>query len=121
MGGRTRHRLGPGGASALLVAFVRRSASHHDPVFDLDLFRVRSFATANAATFIFALGFYAALLTGVEFLSNEWRWSIIQTGFAVAPTPVVAAVTSIVSSRLVDKVGRRFDPLALPAGNCFPR
>ena len=91
----------------LLVAFVLRSLRHHDPVFDLDLFRVRSFATANIATFTFALGFYAALLTGVEFLSNEWRWSVIQTGFGVAPTPVVAAVTSIVSSRLVDKVGHR--------------
>jgi EmrB/QacA subfamily drug resistance transporter len=92
---------------ALLEAFVRRSERHHDPVFDLDLFRVRSFATANAATFIFALGFYAALLTGVEFLTNVWHWSVIETGFGVAPTPVVAAVASVISGNFVDRLGHR--------------
>jgi EmrB/QacA subfamily drug resistance transporter len=95
----------------LLAAFVRRSERYHDPVFDLDLFRVRSFATANAATFIFALGFYAALLTGVEFLANVWGWSVIETGFGVAPTPVVAAVASVISGNLVDRLGHR--PIAI--------
>ena len=92
---------------SLLVAFVLRSERHHNPVFDLDLFRVRSFATANAATFVFALGFFAALLTGVEFLSRVWGWSVLQTGFGIAPTPIVAAATSVIVGNHVARVGHR--------------
>ena len=92
---------------SLLAAFVLRSVRHDDPVIDLELFRVRSFATANAATFIFALGFFAALLTGVEFLTHVWGWSVIKTGFGIAPTPVVGAIASVIAGNLVNRVGHR--------------
>jgi hypothetical protein len=53
-------------ASALLLGlFLWRSSRHPAPVIELSLFRVRSFAVANAGGFVFALGFYALLLCNV--------------------------------------------------------
>jgi MFS family permease len=49
--------LGAFAASVLLLlAFVWRSARHPAPVIELSLFRVRSFAVANAGGFVFVLG-----------------------------------------------------------------
>ena len=48
-------------AGALVVGtiFLWRSARHPEPVLDLTLFRARSFSVANAATFLYAMGFFA--------------------------------------------------------------
>ncbi len=44
-------------SAILLAAFLRRSTRHRAPVIELTLFRVRSFAVANAGGFVFATGF----------------------------------------------------------------
>lgn len=64
---------------ALLGFFVRRSARHPVPVFELALFRVRSFAAANAALFVFSTGFYALLPANVLFLTSQLALLIIQS------------------------------------------
>src|SRR5918997_506113 len=46
-------------AVALLPVVVARSRRHPSPVFELALFRVRSFAVANAGMFTFSTAFYA--------------------------------------------------------------
>ena len=50
------------GAVVVGAAFLRRSARHPEPVLDLTLFRSRSFSVANAATVLYAMGFFAMLL-----------------------------------------------------------
>lgn len=80
-----------GGSVLLLVAFVWRSARHPAPVIELSLFRVRSFAVANAGGFVFALGFFAYLLCGVLFLTGVWHYSILKAGFALTTGPLTAA------------------------------
>jgi EmrB/QacA subfamily drug resistance transporter len=52
-------------ASALLLGLFLWRSSRHPAVVELSLFRVRSFAVANAGGFVFALGFYALLLCNV--------------------------------------------------------
>jgi EmrB/QacA subfamily drug resistance transporter len=89
------HILGSFAASAvLLVAFLRRSARHRAPVIELSLFRVRSFAVANAGGFVFATGFYALLLCNVLFLTGFWHYSILRAGVALTPGPLTAAPRS---------------------------
>ena len=46
------------------------------------LFRVRSFAVANAGDVRFSTAFYALLLGNVLFLTEVWGYSMLTAGFA---------------------------------------
>ena len=89
------------------AAFVRRSARHPAPVLDLSLFAERSFAVANAATLLYAMGFFAMLLGNILFLTGVWHWSILAAGLAVTPGPLVVAAVSWPAGRLAARVGFR--------------
>jgi EmrB/QacA subfamily drug resistance transporter len=110
--------LGSFAASAILLAlFIWRSSSHRAPVIELALFRVRSFAVANAGGFVFALGFYALLLCNVLFLTGVWGYSIVKAGVALTPGPLMAAVAAPIGGRLSDRFGQRV--VAVPGGLLF--
>jgi EmrB/QacA subfamily drug resistance transporter len=104
-------------AVLLLSAFFVRSARHAAPVVELGLLRVRSFAVANAGVFLFALGFYAVLLSNILFLTSVWGWSVLKAGVAVTPGPLMAALTAVIGGRLADRYGQRV--IALPGGLIF--
>jgi EmrB/QacA subfamily drug resistance transporter len=110
--------LGSLAAGALMfVAFVWRSARHRAPVFELSLFRVRSFAVANLGGFVFAFGFYALLLCNVLFLTGVWGYSILRAGVALTPGPLMAALFAPIGGRLADRFGQRV--VAVPGGLLF--
>jgi EmrB/QacA subfamily drug resistance transporter len=110
--------LGAFATSALLLAaVVWRSAGHTAPVIELSLFRVRSFAVANAGGFVFALGFYALLLCNVLFLTGVWGYSILKAGVLLTPGPLAAAVAAPLGGRLSDRFGQRL--VAVPGGFLF--
>jgi EmrB/QacA subfamily drug resistance transporter len=105
----------------LLIALVYRSSTHKAPVFELSLFKVRSFSVAVTGTFLFSLAFYALLLCNILFLTQVWHYSILNAGFAVTPGPLMAAVSASFSGRFADRHGQRV--LAIPgpivfAGGC---
>jgi EmrB/QacA subfamily drug resistance transporter len=104
-------------SAALLAFFVARSARHRAPVIELSLFRVRSFAVANAGGFVFASGFYAMLLCNVLFLTGVWHYSILQAGAALTPGPLLAAVAAPIGGRLSDRFGQRV--VAVPGSLLF--
>src|SRR4051794_31408289 len=81
--GSARVLVAIGAGIALLVLFAIRSSRHPAPVVEPALFRVRSFAVANAGAFAFALGFYAFLLGNVLFLTGVWHYSVLTAGFAL--------------------------------------
>jgi MFS family permease len=86
-------------------------------VIELSLFRVRSFAVANAGGFVFASGFYALLLCNVLFLTGVWHYSILKAGLALTPGPLLAAVAAPVGGRLSDRFGQRV--VAVPGSLLF--
>jgi EmrB/QacA subfamily drug resistance transporter len=87
--------------------FLYRSAHHPEPVLDLTLFSARSFSVTNAATVLYAMGFYAMLLGNVLFLTGVWHYSILRAGLAITPGPLVVAVVSGPAGRLAGSVGFR--------------
>jgi EmrB/QacA subfamily drug resistance transporter len=110
--------VGAFAASAALVAvFLWRSARHRAPVIELSLFRVRSFAVANAGGFVFATGFYALLLCNVLFLTGVWHYSILRAGVALTPGPLMAALAAPIGGRLSDRFGQRL--VAIPGSLLF--
>ena len=96
-----------GTAVVLLAVFLRRSARHAEPVLDLTLFRSRTFAVANLATLLYAMGFFAMLLGNILFLTGVWHYSILVAGLAVTPGPLVVAVVSGPAGKLAGRIGFR--------------
>ncbi|HEY7633068.1 MAG TPA: DHA2 family efflux MFS transporter permease subunit [Thermoleophilaceae bacterium] len=101
----------------LLVALIYRSSTHRAPVFELSLFKVRSFSVAVTGTFLFSLAFYALLLCNILFLTEVWNYSILKAGFAVTPGPLMAAVSAAVAGRISDRYGQRV--MAVPGPLVF--
>jgi EmrB/QacA subfamily drug resistance transporter len=95
------------GALVLAALFLRRSARHREPVLDLSLFEARSFSVANAATLLYAMGFFAMLLGNILFLTSVWHYSILRAGLAVTPGPLVVAVVSGPAGKLAARFGFR--------------
>ena len=89
----------------LLSLFVVRSHRHPAPLFDLGLFRLRSYLVGNLGTVAFATAFFAWLIMLPEFLQRSWEWSVLKSGFAIAPGPMVSSMFAPLAGRLADRIG----------------
>jgi EmrB/QacA subfamily drug resistance transporter len=100
--------------AALVVAFVGRSRSVPNPVVRMELFGVRNFRWANAATIVYAVGFNAMFLGNILFLTRVWHYSILRAGLAVSLGPLIVATTAPRFGKLAGRVGQR--RLLVPGG-----
>ncbi|HEX6388991.1 MAG TPA: DHA2 family efflux MFS transporter permease subunit [Solirubrobacteraceae bacterium] len=91
----------------LFGGVVQRSLTHHSPVVDPAMVRVRGFTLAVVGSIAFFVGFATMLLAGVLLLTNAWHESVLTAGLMLAPGPTMAAAFSIPSARLATKVGYR--------------
>src|ERR1700728_1613759 len=105
------------GAVILAAVFVYRSGRHPQPVIDLTLFSDRSFAAANAATLVYAAGFFAILLGNILFLTGVWHYSIMRAGLSVTPGPLVVAVVAGPAGKLATRIG--FRPVIMAGAACM--
>ncbi len=92
----------------LLPVVVWRSARHPAPLLDLTLFRARSFSVATAAFWFYSLGFTAGFLLNSFLLQRLWGMSVLATGFALTPGPIVGALSSAPLGSLSDRIGHRW-------------
>ncbi|MBV8481037.1 MAG: DHA2 family efflux MFS transporter permease subunit [Actinobacteria bacterium] len=104
-------------AAVASVAFVVQSARSPRPLVELSLFRIRSFAVATLGAFIFALSFFALLLSNALFLTGVWHYSTIRAGIALTPGPLMATACSPIAGKLSDRFGQRL--VAVPGGLLF--
>ena len=95
--GRTVLALGSGLLAS--AGAIARSAGHPAPAIQVDLWRSRTYAAANAVSLLFGVGLYAWLLVGVLFLTEAWGFSELEAGFAMTPGAVVAAAVGFGVSR----------------------
>ena len=100
-------------AAVFTAATAARSAHHPSPVLEPAILRIRTFRSANAAFFVFSIGFYALLLGNILFLTEAWHYSLLEAGFAVSPAPLMAAVAAATGGRLTGRFGSR--SVAVPA------
>ena len=91
--------------AALIVVFVLRSRRHPAPLFDLELFRLRTYAVANVGQVFFVSAFFAWLVLLPTYIQSTWEWSVLRTGFAIAPSPLLSFVISPMAGRWADRNG----------------
>jgi EmrB/QacA subfamily drug resistance transporter len=92
-------------AVVLILAFVTRSRRHPEPLFDLGLFKLHSFKIGSIGTVFFIVAFFSWLISLPTFLQGAWGWSVLKTGFAIAPGPFLCAFLSPIGGRLAERVG----------------
>jgi EmrB/QacA subfamily drug resistance transporter len=93
------------GAVALLGWFLLRSSRHLSPVVELSLLRLRRFRLAGAATLVYSAGFSAMLLSTILWSQTGWHWGPLRSGLALAPGPLMVPIFSILSGRLIARIG----------------
>ncbi len=90
---------------AFVSIFIVRSRRHPRPLFDLELLAHRSYAVGNLGGVLFTAAFFGWLVTFPEFIQRTWDWSVLRTGFAIAPGPMIATIVSPFTGRLADRIG----------------
>lgn len=110
-------------ALATGVITVWRTITHPHALIEANLFHTRQFTAATVALFFFFLAFAAWLLLNVLLFEDQWHWSVIRTGLALVPGPLMAAVFAINAGRIAGRVGRTvpaiIGPLLFTAGGAF--
>jgi EmrB/QacA subfamily drug resistance transporter len=105
--------IGTLAAGALAAAAtVTRTLRHPHALIEASLFRSREFASAAIALFLFFVAFSVFLLITVLFLQDQWGYSALRTGLAIAPGPMTAAVFAFSSGRIAARFGRVLPALA---------
>jgi EmrB/QacA subfamily drug resistance transporter len=85
--------------------FFRRSSRHPSPIVEIALLRIRTFAWANATSLAFSVAFGANLLLSILWMQQVWHFSALETGFAVAPGPLMVQPFNVVAGALSKRIG----------------
>jgi EmrB/QacA subfamily drug resistance transporter len=91
-------------AAVLLAAFVVVEARIAQPMFDLSLFRLPTFAGGNIAAFGVSAGIFSVLLYIILYLQDVLGYSALQTGLRALLLSGGILVTSGVAGRLTSRV-----------------
>jgi len=94
-----------GAASA--AAAVQRSRRLPAPAIETSLWKHRTFALANAASFLYGASLYAWMLLGVLVLTQLWHYSELQAGLAMTPGAIAASIAAIAAGRRRGRSGPR--------------
>lgn len=92
-------------AATIGLVFVLRCRTHPDPVLDLALLRLRFVTAANVAGLLFSMGFFAMFFTNVQWLQGVWGYSVVASGMAMVPGPLMAAVFAAPAGRWAQQYG----------------
>jgi EmrB/QacA subfamily drug resistance transporter len=92
-------------ALAAGAAFFVRSARHPSPVLELSLLRVRTYALALLCTILFSAAFAGMLLSVVLWAQEQWGWTALRTGVAIAPGPLMVPLFAVAAGPLIARAG----------------
>jgi EmrB/QacA subfamily drug resistance transporter len=94
---------------AVLAGFAgweRRSARRGEPVFDLSLFRLRSYTLGSIIALLYFAGFTAIFFILTLFLQNGLHYSALLAGVSVTPFALGSVVAATFGGHEVNRYGR---------------
>ncbi len=100
--------LVPAGLAVLagFTGWEYRYRRRGQPVFDLALFRLRSYTLGAVIALSYFAGFTAIFFVLTLYLQNGLRYSALVAGLAVTPFALGAALSSALGGRIVNRYGR---------------
>ena len=96
-----------GVAAALLVAFVLIERRSNAPLVRLDLFRLRSLATANGVMLLVFSGMFAMFFFCTLYLQKVLGYSALETGVAFLPVSFGIVIGSVLAQQLIGRLGTK--------------
>lgn len=99
-------------AAVGLVAFIVTERRVKEPIIPLGLFKNRTFATGNAASFALGAGFLAAIVFLPLFMVIVVGLSATNAGLTIMPLTFGIVFGNIISGQIVSRIGR-YKPLML--------
>jgi EmrB/QacA subfamily drug resistance transporter len=102
------------GGLATLGAFILQSMRSSAPALDLSLFREANFRLGNSAMFVFSVAFTAMFFSSIQFLTRVWGYTLVQSGLALMPGPLMVVVFAPIAGRIAAARGHRI--LLVPGG-----
>lgn len=99
-------------AAVGLAAFVLTERRVKEPILPLGLFKNRTFATGNAASFVLGAGFLAAIVFLPLFMVIVVGLSATNAGLTIMPLTFGIVFGNIISGQIVSRIGR-YKPLML--------
>ena len=93
-------------AAVLAAAFLVVEARASEPILPLRLFRNRTFALANAGSFVVGFAMFGSIIFIPLYLQIVKGASPTESGLLMLPMMTGVIVTSIVSGRAISQVGR---------------
>jgi EmrB/QacA subfamily drug resistance transporter len=94
-------------SAAFFVAFVLLERHQRLPMLDLNLFRNRSFASANTVMFLIGLAMFGTFFFVSLFVQNILGYSPIQAGATFLPMTLFIIFVAPIAGKLADKIGPR--------------
>jgi MFS family permease len=79
---------------------------HPDPMIDLGLFRLRSYALGSTIALLYFAGFTAIFFIFTLYLQNGLGYSALMAGLSSTPFALGSAAAAAVGGRIVSRVGR---------------
>jgi EmrB/QacA subfamily drug resistance transporter len=96
-----------GVAGVLLAAFVWIERRSHAPLVRLDLFRLRSLATANGVMLLVVSGMFAMFYFCTLYLQKVLGYSALETGVAFLPISAGIVIGSVAAQQLIGRLGTK--------------
>jgi EmrB/QacA subfamily drug resistance transporter len=106
--GSTETLIRIGAGVVVLATFVAWETYTREPMFDLRLFTNPAFGAASFAETVAHFALVGATFGLTQYLQFVWGQRPLEAGFAMLPIAVGVLVGSIVSSRLLSRIGPKF-------------
>src|SRR3981081_4225390 len=90
-----------------MVAFVAWERRTAHPMLQLDFFRQRTFASANAVSFFMTAGLFGALFLMSQFFQTCLGYSPLEAGVRLLPWPAPPMIVAPIAGVLADRYGNR--------------
>lgn len=100
---------------ALMLVTVARSRSHQAPALELAVWRSRGYATANASLGLLSASMFAWNIAAPLFATTVWKWSVLETSYAL----IIGAVASMAGSLLAGRLTRTQVRIAVAVLGCL--
>jgi len=99
--------LGLIGGAVLVLAFLLWERTAESPMLPLRLFRDRTFATANAATFLMYVGFFGVVFLLTQYWQFAHGYSPLGAGLRLLPWTVMPMFVAPFAGILATRIGER--------------
>ncbi|MDI1309663.1 MAG: DHA2 family efflux MFS transporter permease subunit [Methylotenera sp.] len=91
----------------LILSYIPWAKINPEPLFDLSLFKNKTFLFANLAGISFGIAFSIMFFSFFFWMKSIWHYSLTMAGAAIMPGPLMVVPTAILSGKIASKIGHR--------------